>query len=907
MMKPFLLSLLFFLSAFSTTHAQLVRVANTTLNLPAELPSATGYITENALGSLTFSSPIDVASPPGVTNRLFVIERNLGIQIVDLDTMTKSTFLPLKDYLDDEGTPLRTESESGILSLAFHPNYNQNGYFYIFYSLAINNQLHQRVTRFTASGTPGNFNAATVANEETEAPLITQRDEAGNHNGGDLAFGPDGYLYISVGDEGPQNDGADNARRIAKDFFGAILRIDVDKKPGSLPPNPHDESSTDTVGDSAITADSYAIPPDNPFLPLAQGTGDATYNGFTFPKTAIRTEFYAIGFRNPWRMSFDPQSGRLFCADVGQNNREEINLITPGFNGGWSWREGLQPHTPALAPFAPPEGWTSNPPIYDYGRTANSLPSNTVIHGTSVTGGLVYRGDRLPELAGKYLFCDYNSGFIVALTEQPDGTWAGGDGFGQQLATDNGISGWGYDPRNGDALLCDITGNEVKRLARSGTTGTEPPATLSATGAFSDLTTLTPNPGLVAYAPNVDFWSDHATKSRWFAIRNLTDTITFSPDTPWTFPTGMVWVKHFDINTTRGDPATSRRLETRFLIKTATDIYGLTYKWREDQSDADLVPEEGQTEPIPASSPTQTWRYPSRNECRTCHTPVGGYALSFNTQQMNRFFESPTTTQNQIAALSNAGYFSQPVTNTHILPALAAADDQSASLEWRVRSYLEVNCVQCHQPGGPSTGSWDARSTTPTDLANLIRGPLVNDGGDPTNRFSIPGDTARSMILKRLRGDGVPRMPPLATTERDLAAEQLLTDWINLALPSRQSYAEWQQENFPTPDAPNSQPGDDADNDGTINRLEFLLGQDPLAINPPWQPTLSTTSSHISLTFEHPANRTAIVETSLDLMNWTPWNVPTNTWLIPANTQTRTLTTPIDGPSRFFRIQLSAP
>ncbi len=204
---------------------QLVRQANSTLTLPANLPSATGYTTQNALGSLTFTAPIDVASPPGVTNRLFVLERGTGIQIVNLDAMTKSTFMPLAAY---------TNSECGLLSMAFHPNYNQNGYFYLFYSLRISSLTYQRVARFQATGTAGNYNAATTALASTVSPLITQRDEQDNHNGGDMAFGPDGYLYISVGDEGAQFDGSDNARRIAKDFLGHILRIDVDSKPGSL-------------------------------------------------------------------------------------------------------------------------------------------------------------------------------------------------------------------------------------------------------------------------------------------------------------------------------------------------------------------------------------------------------------------------------------------------------------------------------------------------------------------------------------------------------------------------------------------------------------------------------------------------------------------------------------------------
>lgn len=884
------------------SQGQLVRQSASSLNLPAQLPTSTGYATENALGSLTFSEPIDLAFPPGVTDKLFVIQRDIGIQMVDLNTMTKSTFMSLSSYLTTQGRPLQTNSENGILSLAFHPNYNQNGKFYLFYSISLSLQLHQRVACFTATGTPGEYNAATSADPATEAPLITQRDEASNHNGGDLAFGPDGYLYVSMGDEGGQRDTYDNSRHIAKDFFGGILRLDVDLKPGSLAPNGHDESSTGTVGDSAFTPGSYAIPPDNPFVALAQGAGTAAYNGFRVQKSDIRTEFFAIGFRNPWRMSFDPDTGRLFVGDVGQDNYEEINLVTSGFNGGWSWREGEHSHNPSKAPSSPPARFLGADPIYEYDQFNNGSGNDAVIYGTSVTGGVVYRGDRLPELFGKYLFCDYNQGFIVALTEGAGGQWTG-----ERLGSDSRISGWGYDPRNGDALLCDLSNGQVKRLRRTGTAGTEPPATLSATGAFTNLATLTPSAGLVDYDPNVSFWSDYAIKSRWFAIRNGNDKVQFNADGSWGLPTGMVWVKHFDLETTRGDPASRIRLETRFLVKTSDDVYGLTYKWRADQSEADLVPEEGLTEAIPASSPAQTWRYPSRSECRACHTDAGGYALSFNTRQMNRAHQYGGQSQNQIEALDSAGYLDGPVDDPAELPALAEGDEVTVSLEWRVRSYLETNCAQCHQPGASAPGLWDARASTPTDLAHLIGGALINDGGDPANLWCVPGDVGHSMVLKRLQGAGIPRMPPLATSERDLAAETLLTDWINTALPSRESFAEWQVVHFGGTQSQEAQPDSDPDGDDQNNRLEHLLGQNPLQADAKHGPDVVLVNDGYSLSFEQPANRAALIETSTNLIDWMRWDEPGNLVSFPTQVQMRTLSGAMDEQKRFFRVRIWGP
>ena len=396
-------------------------------------------------------------------------------------------------------------------------------------------------------------------------------------------------------------------------------------------------------------------------------------------------------------------------------------------------------------------------------------------------------------------------------------------------------------------------------------------------------------------------------KTRWFAIKNGTDTVGFSADGNWTLPTGMVWVKHFDFDLTRGNPATRRKLETRILVKTATETYGLCYKWRADQTDADLVAEDGLTEAIASSSPAQTWRYPSRTECRTCHTPVAGFALSFNTRQMNRGHLYNGAAQNQIGALSGAGYFSAAVANVNALPAFAAADDTTQSREWRVRSYLAVNCVQCHQPGGAAVGNWDARPTTPTDAAQLINGVLANPAGDAANRWAVPGDLAHSMILKRQQGNGVNRMPPLATNERDLAAEQLLTDWINQDLLTRQSLAAWQTQYFGSPGNANAAPTADPDGDGENNALEFLLGTSPLTPGARWPITSVAGGGIFQLSFDQPANRSCLVETTTDFQSWTLWDVPGNAPTYPRLTTPRTLAGPLDTTKRFFRLRLSEP
>ncbi|HYF36579.1 MAG TPA: hypothetical protein VD994_14890, partial [Prosthecobacter sp.] len=475
----------------------------------------------------------------------------------------------------------------------------------------------------------------------------------------------------------------------------------------------------------------------------------------------------------------------------------------------------------------------------------------------------------------------------------------------ERLTTRSQIVDYGIDPRNGEPLLCSLLGT-VYRLRRSGTTGTAPPSLLSQTGAFTNMASLTPSVGVKPYEPNVSFWSDRAIKSRWFAIENTTDTATFSGAGNWTFPTGMVWMKHFDIETTPGVPATRRKLETRFLVKTAGGVYGLSYKWRDDQSEADLIPEQGETSAILNANPAQTWRFPSRGECLVCHTQTAGFALSFNTPQLNRTHTYDGDVQNQILALSAAGYLSASVTSVADYPAFAAASDASQSLEWRVRSYLSVNCVQCHQPGGASQGAWDARHTTRTDLANLINGSLVTPV-HADNRFVVPDRPDLSMLLKRQQGDGVGRMPPLATSVRDTASEDLVIAWIN-SLDSRQSLAEWQTVHFGSPGAANAAATFDADGDGRTNYLEYLTGTHPNQPASAWTyGQTAIVTGQVQIQFVQPANRAAIVEVSTDLATWQPWNVSGNGPSFPAASTPRTITAATAGAERFFRVRFMEP
>ena len=890
-------------------NAQLTRVANTTLNLPAALPSTTGYNTVNAFGTLTFASPMVVTSIAGETSRLFVAQRGGLLRVVtnlSATTPTAGNYLNLTSILGTgETLSNASNTENGFLSVAFHPDFANNRTLYVYYTIVRSGAQYQRLHRIILDSSSSN--TPTIA---SHTPLLTILDRAGNHNGGSVDFGADGCLYLSLGDEGNGGDSFDNARYITQrydppnnvfrtGFWGQMLRLDVDNRTTSDPPNEHQQNST--AFPSAVHAGTYSIPHDNPFI------GRQSWHGETIDPDDIRTEIWATGLRNPFRWSFDKPTGRLFLGDVGQGAYEEIDIIISGGDYGWSWREGRHDYNPP-PPANEPAGFAPIDPIFEYDRTNNGNGSDAVLNGYCVTGGAVYRGNALTELFGAYIFADLG-GALVALREN-GGVWTG-----QRLGDDDNLVHFGHNPLNGDLLMCDLGTGEVKKLVRVATTPPPDPlpATLSAAGVFSSPADLTPNAGIVPYDVNVPFWSDHAIKRRWFSIKNTTDDVVYQRDANWTLPTGMVWVKHFDIETTRGNPATARKLETRILVKTIDGTYGLSYRWRDDQTDAELVPEEGLDDPLTitvGTTPTmQTWRFPSRSECQRCHTSVGGHALSFNTRQLNHDHFYGSQTLNQIAALEGAGYFTAAVSGVNTLPAYAPAADSTQSLEWRVRSYFAVNCSQCHQPGGPASGNWDARSTVEMDSAALINGPLLNNYGDTANRFVVPGDATHSIALKRL--NGIPsRMPPVGSNVVDQGAIDLITAWLTNDLPTRQSFSQWQVAKFGDPVPAQAGPTEDPDGDGINNRTEFLAGTPPLA--PATAPLLRIQRNGGQLQFDYnlPANRSMVIETSPSLAagSWVPWNVAGNTPRFPATGGPKTFAAPQPGAAlQFFRARISTP
>lgn len=848
------------------------RQQNHSLTLPASPTSgAFTYVLTDPVRELSFDKPVAIRSVPGETNRMFVVERTGRIIVItNLAFATKTLFLDITDRVSSDYDRLKTE---GLTSMALHPQYAQNGLFYLTYCAIVNNQNHNRLSEFKVS--PENPHAALPSSERI---LISQPDEGFGHNFNDIHFGPDGFLYMSVGDEGDAGTGDDynNAQKIDQDFFSGILRIDPIRRRGLALPTAH----------PAIVGE-YSIPTNNPFL------NATSFNNKPIDTSKLRAEFYAVGLRNPWRFSFDPLDGTLYEGDVGQHGKEEINIIVKGGNYGWSFKEGTLngPKSPV------PAGVTVIPPFHEY----NHSPS-----GASVTGGIVYRGERFPDLYGEYIFADYVTGDIWALRNE-----GGVASAPRPLLKMGDVSGFAPDPRNGDVLVINHYGGRIWRLESRSTGGVSYPAKLSDTGAFSNLSTLTVHPGILPFDVNTPLWSDFASKRRWFSIPATNKTISFNADSNWAFPEGGVWIKHFELEMKKGDPSSSRRLETRFIVKTKTGVYGITYKWDADQQNATLVPDEGATETytIQDGSTTrqQTWRFPSRSECLACHTAAGGWVLGFNTAQLNRDFSYPGNTTNQLWALSDAGYFTEPVTNHHTLRALASIDNEQVSRTFRVKSYLEANCSFCHRQGGTAQANWDARISTPLSESGIIGGSLVNTGSDPANRVIAPGDLAHSMLVQRMLATDNKRMPPIGSSVVDQEAVALLSAWVNQDLASYKTFAQWQSAHFQSTTSAEAAPTADPDSDGAPNKFEYLTGTDPKTKSDVWKIEAAPTRE---VKFKQLPHLAFVLEftSSLDTPPaWQPWNDPANAPIFRATAADVTLRPPTQAENGYYRVKILEP
>ncbi|MEM9081228.1 MAG: PQQ-dependent sugar dehydrogenase, partial [Verrucomicrobiota bacterium] len=801
--------------------------------LPPDPPSTSFSLTP-AFPGISFDTPHCFSAINEIdANKLFITEADGRVFLIpNVTTPEKLLILDITDRV------LNDDNERAMKGIAPHPDFNTNGFIYVTYHHCPqgsdcgeflgdpgDDNDTVRLSRFTCSTT-----YPFTADPNSELILIEQENEGFIHGIDSCRFARDGYLYVSFGDEGSQEESFQNSQRIDKDIWSAIIRIDVDKKPGNLEPNPH----------PAIPLDNglarFSIPADNPFV------GATSFNNQPLIPSQIRTEFYVVGLRNPWQffpldIDDDNQTDEIWYGDVGRFDREELTVLPPGGNGEWGWKEGSIPgplFNQTINGAAQSDA-TLTPPIWDYPH------EDTPFGGNSITAGIYYRGSNHGRIRDTFIFADFVSGNIWSLDNSTPGTVTV-----ERIAGESGIVCIGTNPSTNDLLFLDRNDGIFHRLVFN-SDDSAIPATLSETNFFSNLTTLTPNPGAIPYDINLRFWSDHADKQRWFLLNDPLAQLNFSANHHWTFPTGMIWVKHFDLELTRGDPSTSRRLETRFLIKTDDHAYGLSYQWNNitnglPQTDATLVPAQGLNLELPISENgqplTQSWRYPSRSACLTCHNKPAGTSLSFNTRQLNLTGSLHGNSDNFLDLLNQGGFLTNYTSGNY--PRLLRPDEEDYSLTERVRSYLAVNCAYCHFNGGPASGSWDGRHHLSLHDIHLINQFPFNTSLAPDHRLIAPGEPAKSIIYNRAAAaNGYTRMPPLATTVIDPEGTQLLLDWISNEAPPFTSYDEFRLHYFGNLTSPAGDPTANPDGDNNNNLAEFQTQSNPLDRTSNWQPSLT--------------------------------------------------------------------
>ena len=727
------------------------------------------YRSKRVLPELKSSWPIFVIIEPGTT-RLWFIDETWPYAPARLVRTTN-------DPSTGEFETL-VKYDGIAYAVAFHPDYARNGYVYVGVNGNFGGAVRKtRVIRYTVERSPPYHFQPDSATTIIEWP-------SDGHNGGAIAFGNDGMLYVTSGDGSGDSDGNMVGQDLAQ-LNAKVLRIDVD----------HPQEGT-----------AYSIPIDNPFIDLKDA----------------RPETWAYGLRNPWRITVDPQTGHVWVGNNGQDLFEQAYLIERGANYGWSLYEGSGSFYPDRKQGPTP---ISKPTVEHHHSEARSL-----------TGGIVYYGKRFPELTGGYIYGDYSTGKIWGVKH--DGRkllWH------KELADTNlQITAFAHDT-DGELWIVDHQGKDQGGLHtlesnRHDSPHIRFPRRLSESGLFRSVAKHEVQTGVIPYSVNSPLWSDGAYKERFMALppkmiddgQEIPAKISFTSG-GWSLPDQTVLIKSFALELTQGDVSSRRWIETRFLTKQQGEWVGYTYEWNEEQTDAMLVGKAGRDREFMIETPVgvspQQWHIPSRAECMVCHSRAANFALGMTTPQMNREHDyGGGTIENQLVTLERLNllrinweneaieawrkeFTSQELTSAEIVKriseitgvadqredppssllfqapekydCLATPYEATQSIEMRARSYLQVNCAQCHTLAGGGNAQFDITSTTPLEQMKLLNvKPQHHTFGIANPLLIAPGDPDRSILIYRISHRSAGHMPPLATSLVDKQAVELLRQWI---------------------------------------------------------------------------------------------------------------------------------
>lgn len=681
------------------------------LSCVAPARAAVGVIgVEDAFPDLPrIGAPTKLLVEPVADPRWFVLRKSGQLVVFDPDNATG-----LATFLDLSGR-VRTNSEGGLLGMAFHPDYPGVPEVFLYYTVDGPGSVAMRsvISRFILDDvtSPG---AGTV-----EEVIIEIDQFADNHNGGDIAFGADRSLYIGLGDGGGGGDPNETGQDTTN-LLGSMLRIDV-------------------IGTGA----GYDIPAGNPFAAQPK-CGPTRVNGNDCP------EIYAWGLRNPWRWSFDRPTGDLWLGDVGQGSWEEVDLIELGGNYGWDCREGAHPF----------EGNGCSGPFID--PVAEYNHSNGDV---SITGGYVYRGDDIVGLQGRYVFGDFASGRIWAL--QSDG--AGGYAIEELVSTGTNPSSFGVG-LDGELYFTDYGGGRILRLVQTGGGADLVPEQLSASGCVDPGDITQPYSGLVPYAINAPFWSDGADKDRYIGLPNGA-TISIDAADDWVFPPGTVIVKNFRLD--------GRLIETRHLMRHPDGAWaGYTYEWNAAGTEATRVRNgkvvniDGQDWVYPDEAECL------RCHTAVAGVALGPETAQMNrdfTYPQTGRTANQLVTYDAVSMFA-APLAGDPATLPALADPMAETADLEARARAYLHTNC-AQCHQPGGPTPVNLDLRYTTALANTNACDVA--PTSDDLGINMARIIAPGDASRSVLVARMGLRDVNAMPPIGSTVVDAAGMTLVTDWIN--------------------------------------------------------------------------------------------------------------------------------
>lgn len=668
----------------------------------------------------------------------------LWVVQADPDTNHGSRIVRIKDDPSSaESEVLLDIPKSLTYSVCFHPRFRDNGFVYVFSNGPRDSaERKNRVSRFTVKR-----ESPGRIDPKTELTVI-EWSSAG-HDGGGMTFGLDGMFYVTTGDGTSDSDTWDSGQTLT-DLLGSVLRIDVDHPDASHP---------------------YGIPGDNPFVKTP----------------GARPEIWAYGLRNPWRMCADPKTGHIWVGNNGQDLWETAYLIRRGANYGWSVYEG------------------SHPFYLERKRGPTPLVPPTIEHShsefRSLTGGVVYHGSKFPDLAGAYIYGDNSSGRIWGMKHDGERVL-----WHRELAdTTLSIAAFQVDQR-GELLVADY-GSGIFRLipTRKVEKAAPFPMLLSQTGLYTSTNENQVDPALIPYAVNAPGWNDGAVTEHFMAVPGTTK-VGFDGARGWAFPDGTALVQTLSLPREPGTSARRVRVETRVLIRQQGEWAGYSYRWNEAQTDAALVPKEGEEASnelkgeAGASGPSSRpkWRFPSRADCMACHSRAANFVLGVTGSQLNREHAYGGVRDNQLRALEHIGFFKDALPKPpKDLDALIDPRDAAQDLERRVRTYLHVNCSVCHVEAGGGNAKMQLDLPTVRDKMNLVGARPQHDTFGIGNAMLVaPGAPDRSVMLYRLSRRGRGQMPPLVTNRVDEDAVRLFRDWISGLKPEQTFVQDWRMEDL---------------------------------------------------------------------------------------------------------------